>query len=100
MERHYAGDRGGVNVARLESVEQAFTQFIEDFTDDSGVFKYDQRISELAVKGEKSFIIDFTDLYSFDMDLAQLIMNDPEGNTSIFHNCRAKQTQNPRPNLR
>lgn len=71
-------------MARLESVEQSFTQFIEDFTDDSGDFKYDQRISELAVKGEKSFIIDFTDLYSFDMDLAQLIMDDPEGNTSIF----------------
>jgi len=71
-------------VARLESVEQSFTQFIEDYTDDNGDFKYDQRISELAVKGEKSFIIDFTDLYSFDMDLAQLIMDDPEGNTSIF----------------
>ena len=71
-------------MAQLESVEQSFTQFIEDFTDKQGEFKYDQRISELAVKGAKSFVIDFTDLYSFDMDLAQLILENPEANTSIF----------------
>ena len=71
-------------MAQLESVEQSFTQFIEDFTDKYGEFKYDQKISEMAVKGEKSFVIDFTDLYSFDMDLAQLILENPEGNTSIF----------------
>ena len=71
-------------MAQLESVEQSFTQFIEDFTDKNGEFKYDQRISELSVKGIKSFVIDFTDLYSFDMDLAQLILENPEGNTSIF----------------
>ena len=71
-------------MAQLESVEQSFTQFIEDFTDKLGEFKYDQRISELAVKGANSFVIDFTDLYSFDMDLAQLILDNPESNTSIF----------------
>ncbi len=71
-------------MAQLESVEQSFTQFIEDFTDKEGRFKYDQEISELSVKGEKSFVIDFTDLYSFDMDLAQMILEDPEGNTPIF----------------
>lgn len=71
-------------MAQLDSIEQAFTQFIEDFTDKQGKFKYDQEISELSVKGEKSFVIDFTDLYSFDMDLAQLILDDPEGNTPIF----------------
>lgn len=71
-------------MAQLESVEQAFSQFIEDFTDKNGEFKYDQKISELAVKGEKSFVIDFTDLYSFDMDLAQLILDNPEGNTPTF----------------
>jgi len=68
----------------LESVEQSFTQFIEDFTDPNGVLKYDQKISEMAVKGERSFIIDFADLYNFDMDLAQHILEDPEGNASIF----------------
>ncbi len=71
-------------MAQLESVEQSFTQFIEDFTDKEGRFKYDQEISELSVKGEKSFVIDLTDLYSFDMDLAQMILEDPEGNTPIF----------------
>jgi replicative DNA helicase Mcm len=71
-------------LAQLDSIEQTFTQFIEDFTDNRSRFKYDQEISELSVKGEKSFIIDFTDLYSFDMDLARVIMEDPEGYTSIF----------------
>jgi replicative DNA helicase Mcm len=71
-------------MAQLESIDQAFTQFIEDFTDNQGRFKYDQEISELSVKGEKSFVIDFTDLYSFDMELAKVIIEDPEGNAPIF----------------
>jgi replicative DNA helicase Mcm len=71
-------------MAQLGSIEQTFTQFIEDFTDKQGDFKYDQQISELSVRGIKSFVIDFTDLYSFDIDLAQLILNNPEGNTPIF----------------
>jgi replicative DNA helicase Mcm len=71
-------------MAQLESIEQTFTQFIEDFTDKQGDFKYDQQISELSVRGIKSFVIDFTDLYSFDIDLAQLILHNPEGNTPIF----------------
>ena len=71
-------------MAQLESVEQSFTHFIEDFTDKQGDFKYNRQISELAVNGEKSFIIDFTDLYSFDMDLAHLILDNPEINIPIF----------------
>jgi replicative DNA helicase Mcm len=71
-------------MAHLESVEQVFSQFIEDFTDKEGKFKYDQRISELAVRGEKSFVIDFTDLYNFDIELAQMILEDPEGITPVF----------------
>jgi replicative DNA helicase Mcm len=73
-------------VARQESFEEAFTRFIEDFMNDQEDFKYDHSISEMIVKGTKSLIIDFTDLYSFDMDLAQAILDDPEGLTPIFNN--------------
>jgi replicative DNA helicase Mcm len=71
-------------MAQLESVEQAFMQFVEDFVDKNGRFKYDQQISEMAVKGDKSFVIDFIDLYGFDIELAQMILDDPESNTPIF----------------
>ena len=71
-------------MAQLETMEQVFSQFIEDFTDREGRFKYDQQISELSVKGEKSFVIDFVDLYNFDIELAQMVLEDPEGTTPIF----------------
>lgn len=65
-------------MARLESQEDAFSHFIEDFMDDQDRLKYDQAISEMIVKGTRSLLIDFTDLYSFDVDLAQSIIADPE----------------------
>jgi replicative DNA helicase Mcm len=66
-------------MARLETQEEAFIRFIEDFKDEQERFKYDQSIGEMAVKGTKSLVVDFTDLYSFDMDLAQSIIGDPKG---------------------
>ena len=71
-------------MARLDTFEEAFTRFIEDFMDGQNRFKYDQYISEMVVKGSKSLILDFTDIYSYDMDLARAILEDPEGLTPIF----------------
>jgi replicative DNA helicase Mcm len=71
-------------MARLDTFEEAFTRFIEDFLDGQNRFKYDQYISEMVVKGSKSLVIDFTDIYSYDMDLARAILEDPEGLTPIF----------------
>jgi replicative DNA helicase Mcm len=40
--------------------------------------KYRQRISQLAISGKGSLTIDFEDLYGFDSELAELILNKPE----------------------
>ena len=71
-------------MARLDTFEEAFTRFIEDFVDDQERFKYDQAISEMVVKGSKSLVIDFTDVYTYDLDLARAVLEDPEGLTPIF----------------
>ncbi|MBN2336516.1 minichromosome maintenance protein MCM [Candidatus Bathyarchaeota archaeon] len=71
-------------MARQDTFEEAFTRFIEDFMDDQERFKYDTAIGEMAVKGTKSLVIDFTDIYTFDMELARVILEDPEGLTPIF----------------
>jgi len=65
-------------LAKLASYEEVFTRFIEDFRDSNGNLKYDQAISELAVKDSKSLIVEFNDLYSFDMELATNILMEPE----------------------
>jgi len=65
-------------MARLISAEEAFTRFIEGFRDAQGVVKYEQAISEMAVRGVKSLIVDFHDLYSFDADLARSVLANPE----------------------
>ena len=71
-------------MARLETSEEAFTRFIEDCVDDQDRFTYDQAISEMPSKGTNSLLINFTDLYTFDMDLAQSILDDPDGLTPTF----------------
>jgi replicative DNA helicase Mcm len=84
-------------LARQDTFEGAFARFIDDFMDEQERFKYDQAISEMIGKGSKSLIIDFTDLYTFDMDLARSIQENPEGLTPIFNTIiRAKlRTRDP-----
>ena len=71
-------------MARQESMEEAFTRFIEDYEDDAGILTYEQAISEMVVKGEKSIVINFTHLYGFDMDMARSVLDDPESLAPIF----------------
>jgi len=71
-------------VARQESMEGSFTRFIEDHEDDEGELVYEHAISEMVVKGIKSLLIDFTDLYGFDAELARMVLDDPETYSAIF----------------
>ncbi|MCK4438968.1 minichromosome maintenance protein MCM, partial [Candidatus Bathyarchaeota archaeon] len=64
-------------MASLIQSEEAFTRFIEEYRDEKEEVKYEQAISEMAVKGLKSLVIDFTDLYAFDEDLARVILDKP-----------------------
>ena len=64
-------------MASLIQSEESFTRFIEGFRDEKGEVKYEQALSEMAVKGEKSFTIDFKDVYSFDSDLARTTLEAP-----------------------
>jgi len=84
-------------LARQDTFEEAFTRFIEDFIDNQERYKYDQAISEMPGKDTKSLVIDFTDLYGFDMELARNILDDPESLTPIFESVvRSKlRTRDP-----
>ena len=64
-------------MASLIQSEESFTRFIEGFRDDKGEVKYEQALSEMAVKGLKSLTIDFKDFYSFDSDLARTTLDSP-----------------------
>jgi len=55
-----------------------FTKFIENFRDERGTYKYEQRLWEMMAKGESSLIVDFSDLYTSDMELAEMILRDPD----------------------
>jgi len=84
-------------LARQDTFEEAFTRFIEDFIDNQERYKYDQAIGEMPGKDTKSLVIDFTDLYGFDMELARNILDDPESLTPIFESVvRSKlRTRDP-----
>jgi replicative DNA helicase Mcm len=64
-------------VASLIQSEEAFTRFIEGFRDEKDEVKYEQALSEMAVKGQKSLTIDFKDLYAYDPDLARTTLEAP-----------------------
>ncbi len=64
-------------MASLIQSEEAFTRFIEEYRDEREEVKYEQALSEMAVRGLKSLVIDFTDLYAFDEDLARVVLDNP-----------------------
>jgi len=84
-------------MARQDTFEEAFTRFIEDFMDAEERYRYDQAIAEMPVRGTKSLVVDFTDIYTFDMELAHVILDDPESLTPIFESIvRSKlRTRDP-----
>ena len=62
----------------LTNSEEAFTRFIEGFRDERDEVKYEQSISEMAVKGQKSIVVDFKDVNSFDTEFARQILDNPK----------------------
>ena len=71
-------------MSRLLQSEEAFTRFIEGFRDERDAVKYEQSLSEMVVKGQKSLIVDFKDLYAFDTELARELLSDPEDHLPQF----------------
>jgi replicative DNA helicase Mcm len=71
-------------VAKLTTAEEVFSRFIEDFRDEEAGIKYDQAIAELGIKGLKSLVIDFSDLYTYDLDLAGETLREPDKLLDIF----------------
>jgi replicative DNA helicase Mcm len=62
----------------LINAEERFTKFIENFRDEKGTYVYEQRLGEMAAKGESSLIVDFNNLYTSDMELAEAVLRDPD----------------------
>ncbi|ABN70321.1 replicative DNA helicase Mcm [Staphylothermus marinus F1] len=56
-----------------------FKRFLWDFRDRrTGMFKYRERISHMALMGQRSLLIDFNDITLFDRGLAHIIENNPD----------------------
>jgi len=55
--------------------------------------KYRQRISQLAVAGETSLVVDFEDLFAFDQRLADELLEKPDENLKNANNAAYAQLQ-------
>ncbi len=71
-------------MASLIQSEEAFTRFVEGFRDERDVVKYEQALSEMVVKGQKSIVVEFRDLYAFDIELAREVLSNPEDHLPHF----------------
>jgi replicative DNA helicase Mcm len=61
-----------------ESPEEKFREFLSSFKSDDGEYKYRKRLSQAALSGMRSLIVDFEDLIAFDPPLAKLIVSKPD----------------------
>ncbi len=67
-----------------EKLTDMFEDFLKSFVDGSGREKYREALSEMVVEGSKSLILDYGDLSSFDVDLAALLLKEPERVLPLF----------------
>ena len=66
----------GVIVEKVDYKDR-FVDFLKNFKDINGRYKYREKIREMAANREISLVIDFDDLISFDSDLANLVIENP-----------------------
>ncbi len=61
-----------------EEIVKRFTKFLWDFRDrKTGVFKYRERINQMALMNQRSLLIDFNDLVEYDRELSHMVDQDP-----------------------
>lgn len=58
-------------------IEEAFIKFLICFQDNHREIKYKKSLSQMIANEKKSIIIDFKDLYSYDENLANLVLTYP-----------------------
>lgn len=56
---------------------EKFAQFFKSFQTSDGEYKYRRRLSQMAITGQKSLLIDFEDLMKFDHGLAESLIEKP-----------------------
>ncbi len=62
----------------ISSLQALFTDFLRNFRDSKGRFKYRERIREMILRESKSLTIDYEDLISYDPHLADIIEESPD----------------------
>ncbi len=62
----------------LIDLKDRITDFIRNFRDKSGKYKYRDRLRRMIVMNMKSLIVDYTDLYIYDTYLAQKLVDEPD----------------------
>jgi len=62
----------------IGSLQALFTDFLRNYRDDKGKFKYRERVREMILRESKSLIIDYEDLISYDPHLADIIEESPD----------------------
>ena len=64
-------------VEALSPVER-FQNLLKSYQNENGTYQYRQSLSQMAVSGTTSLLVDFEDLLTIDSDLAKEIIDKPE----------------------
>ena len=70
--------------ARLQDI---FSDFIKTYRDRSGALKYRERVSQIPISGAKSLLVDFDDLSFYNVDVAELLLREPDESLAAFKNA-------------
>ena len=58
--------------------KESFLEFLRNFRDRSGAYKYRERVRDMISMGRYSLPVDFRDLYIYNASLAKMLINEPD----------------------
>lgn len=62
----------------LITIEEKIQDFLRSFKTETGEYKYRKKLAKIALKSEKSLIVDFDDVLSVDSELAKQLIENPD----------------------
>lgn len=68
----------GLSRMKVEGAEERFIDFFRSFETETEELKYRTRLSQMAVSSQRSLVIDFEDLISYDSVLARELVEKPD----------------------
>ena len=75
-----------MSIQTSSKIAETLEEFLKGFRDKTGQLKYRARISSMIQTDSRSIIIDYNDVLEYDIEIANMLISDPDRILTPFNN--------------